>query len=91
MTKKETPISEFRALSQKDKLKLLRRDGVYVGKLKEGKAVHVLFQLYSFYAEVRYKEYRKQIDQIIVSDNMSVLKPYINQIKLDDLNNTESK
>ena len=89
MTKKETPISEFTALSEEEKLKLLRRDGVYIGKLKQNQSTHVLFQLYSFYVEVQYKVYRKQIYQIIVSDNMSILKSYIGQIKLEGLDNKE--
>ena len=45
----------------------------------------VLFQLYGFYVEVFYKQYRRQIDDTIATVNPDILQPYIDQINVRDL------
>lgn len=87
MTKKLIGVAEYNELEQEKQFDILHRDGVYVGKRKVGKQTIVLFQLYGFYVEVYYKQYRKQIDHIITSDNAEILHPYIDQIQVRDLGN----
>lgn len=92
MTKKQIAPADFAELLQEDQLELLRRDGVFVGKLKKDGQFIILLQLYSFYVEIYYKEYRKTISEIRISENMDVLQPYLDQIKIKDLNkNNDNK
>lgn len=86
MTKKLLGLAEFNELMEDQQFDLLHRDGVYVGKRKEGKQTIVLFQLYSFYIEVYYKQYRKQIDHIVTSDDANILHSYIDQVDVSELN-----
>jgi hypothetical protein len=85
MTKKAIGLAEFNELMENHKVDLLHRDGVYVGKRKTGNRTTVLFQLYGFYVEVFYKQYRKQIDKLVTTDNPSVLHHYIDQVKIKGL------
>lgn len=86
MTKKLLGLAEFNELIEGQQFDLLHRDGVYVGKRKEGKQTIVLFQLYSFYIEVYYKQYRKQIDHIVTTDDANILHSYLDQVNVRDLN-----
>jgi len=81
MTKKALSLAEFTILSQDLQFQILHRHGVYVGKRKFDGQTVVLFQLHGFYVEVFYKEYRKLIERIIVSDNTDILTPYLDQIQ----------
>jgi hypothetical protein len=86
MTKKLLGVKEFDKLEEALQFDLLHRDGVYVGKRKSGKQTVILFQLYGFYVEVYYKQYRKVIDHIVTSDETDILQPYLDQIQVRDLN-----
>jgi hypothetical protein len=86
MTKRLLGLAEFNELLESQQFDLLHRDGVYVGKRKEGKQTIVLFQLYSFYIEVYYKQYRKQIDHIVTTDDANILHFYIDQVNVRGLN-----
>lgn len=85
MTKRAPSLEEYNHLPEQERMQILHRDGVYVGKRKIGKQTVVLFQLYGFYIEVFYKQYRKQIDHTVASDSTDVLQPYINQIGVKGL------
>lgn len=85
MTKKVVGLAEYAELTQDQQFDLLHRDGVYVGKRKAGKQTVVLFQLYGFYVEVFYKQYRKHVERTIATDNPDILQPYIDQIDVRDL------
>lgn len=85
MTKKAIGLVEYTGLTQDQQFDILQRDGVYVGKRKSGKQTAVLFQLYGFYVEVFYKQYRKQVDRTIATDSTDILQPYIDQINVRDL------
>ncbi|HYO21831.1 MAG TPA: hypothetical protein VER36_05460 [Flavisolibacter sp.] len=86
MTKKAIGLTEYNELTEEQQLDLLHRDGVYVGKRKIGKQTLVLFQLYGFYVEVYYKQYRRQIERTLATDDVNILHPYIDQINVKDLN-----
>lgn len=89
MTKKAIGLKEYQQLADDQQLDILHRDGVYVGKRKEGKQTIVLFQLYGFYIEVYYKHYRRQIEKTIASDNPDILQPYIDQINIKGFDTKE--
>ena len=91
MTKKAIGQSDFELLSQEMQLDLLHRDGVFVGKRKLSEQTVVLFQLYSFYIEVHYKKYRKNIDHLNITSAIEVLQPYLDQINVRDLNKNRDK
>lgn len=85
MTKKAIGATEFNQLPEEMQFDMLHCDGVYVGKRKVNKQTVVMFQLYGFYVEVFYKQYRKKIDHIVTSDSTDILQPYITQIDVRDL------
>jgi hypothetical protein len=91
MTKKLPGLRDFLHLSATEQFKLLYRDGVHVGKrMVNGKTV-ILFQLYGFYVEVYYKEYRKVVDHIVTSETTDILQPYLDQIHVRDLKKGKDK
>lgn len=85
MTKKVMGLQEFNELAEQQQLELLHKDGVFVGKIRVDSKSIILFQLYTFYVEVHYMKYRKQIDKIITTGNPEILKAYINQVQVRDL------
>ena len=84
MTKKILGLHDFLHLPAKEQYNLLYADGVYVGKRKVGKQTVILFQLYSFYVEVFYKQYRKDIACFHTSEDTEILEPYLEQIKVNN-------
>lgn len=87
MTKKLIGLAEFNELTEVDQFDLLHRDGVYVGKRKLAGQTVVLFQLYGFYVEVYYQQYRKLVDHTVATDSAEILQPYIHQVNIRDLDN----
>lgn len=85
MTKKVLRLQDFLELPEEERLELLQSDSVHVGKRKVGKQTVILLQLYGFYVEVFYKEYRKVIARIETSDSTDILQPYLEQIHIRDL------
>ncbi|OJW82990.1 MAG: hypothetical protein BGO69_03685 [Bacteroidetes bacterium 46-16] len=85
MTKRFIELDEFKGLSLLEQLNILYKDGVHIGKRTvDGKAV-ILYQVNNFYAEVYYKVYRKDVAKLLLSDNVEVVQPYLDQIQVKDL------
>ena len=82
MTKKIIGFKEFNELSKKEQLEILRRDGAHVGKRRLNGQTILLFQLHSFYVEVHYKYYRKEIENIVITNNIDIVQPYLDQIQI---------
>lgn len=82
MTKKLIDASEFELLSEEKRLDILQKDGVYIGKREVEDQKVILYQLYTFYVEVYFEEYRKKVNKMIVSDKIEILQPYLDQIKV---------
>ena len=78
-------LEEFLCFRQSEQINLLYRDGVYVGKRKQGKFAVLLYQLDSFYSEVVYYNYRRHIYKIRCSDSTNILDPYLQQIAVTHL------
>jgi hypothetical protein len=77
-------VIDFENLSRTEQIDCLQQDGVHIGKrTQEGKVV-VLLQLNTFYVEVYYKKYRKKIERLKVTSSTSILKDYLDQVKLDN-------
>lgn len=91
MTKRALGLKEFTQLALEQQFDLLHVDGVYIGKRKLGKQTLVLFQLYSFYVEVHYRKYRKEIDHLVTSEDTAILQPYLEQIHVRDLKKDEGR
>lgn len=89
MTKKAIDFAQFNELPIENQLNLIQADGVHVGKRTINKQVVILYQLYGFYVEVYFKEYRKHIDHIITSAESGIIQPYLDQIHIRDLDNTK--
>ena len=85
MTKKIIGATEFEKLSEEKQLDILQKDGVHIGKREVGKEKVILYQLYAFYVEVYFEEYRKKINKMIISDKVDILQPYLDQIKVKDI------
>ncbi len=86
MTKKAIGLLEFDELLEEHQYDILHLDGVFIGKRKIANQTVVLFQLYSFYVEVYYTQYRKKIHHIVTSGNTDILQLYIDQVNVKGLN-----
>ena len=76
-------IEEFVKENDKEKMDLLQHEGAYIGKRIIGDRSAILFQLGSFYVEVIYRDYRKDIEEVNVSENLDLLKPYLDQVDVN--------
>jgi len=85
MTKRFIGLDEFKDLPLTSQLDLLQKDGVYIGKQAlDGQPV-ILYQINNFYVEVYYKEYRKDVAKLLVSDNIEMVHPYLGQVRVKGL------
>lgn len=91
MTKKALSRAEFNTLAQQEQLNILYRDGVHIGKRTVDDTIVILYQLYSFYVEVYFKEYRKEVSRMITSEDTDLLQSYLHQVRIRDLDNNKEK
>jgi len=89
MTKRFIDLEGFKNLTVEEQLNILHKDGVHVGKRMVADAPVILFQINNFYVEVHYKEYRKDVSKLLVSDNVDVVHPYLKQIHVKGLDNKD--
>lgn len=76
---------EFFHLPLKEQADLLYEDGIYLAKRKDDISSFVLYQMDSFYVEVKYKKYRKWIESIRCFHKIDLLAPYLEQIDVEEL------
>ena len=76
---------EFQILDITDQIRILYKQGVYIGKRKHGHLTILLYQVDSFYVEVVYRMYRRHIARIRCSASTSLLDPYLEQIDVEYL------
>ena len=67
----------FDALSREEQMDVLQKEGVYIGKLKEGEGTRLLYQYQSIYVEVCYEVYRKHIREVHCFVDTAILDRYI--------------
>jgi len=78
-------LFDFQLLPENEKIELLYKQGVYIGKRKEGTVTVLLYQLNSFYAEVFYKKYRCYVTKIHCFSSTAFLDPYLTEIDVESL------
>lgn len=78
-------IPQFQELSYDDKVDLLYKQGVYIGKQKEGCHTKVLYQLDSFYVEIYYTKYRRLISHLVCFNFNDMLNPYLSQVDVGEI------
>ncbi len=74
---------EFESLSEGEQIEVLYYDGVFIGKTNKLSRPCLLFQIDTFYVEVVYEEYRKNIKQINIFDKMELVDPYLKGISIE--------
>ena len=87
MTRKALSLTEFAGLPEEIQFEVLHKHGVYIGKRRMEDRVAMLFQLHGFYVELFYSQYRKNIEQVLTSDQTEILQPYLDQVQIRDLSN----
>ena len=73
---------EFAGWPLYKKLNKIRTDGVSVGKRCSSEKFILLYQLDSFYVEIYYSNYRMVVDEIVISKDIYILEPYLDQVQL---------
>lgn len=73
-------LYEFKILCDEERVDVLHKDGVYIGKRLDNSLVVVLYQLHTFYVEIVYRKYRHYIHSIRCSENTVLVEPYLDQI-----------
>lgn len=76
---------QYRLLNRSKQIDLLYKDGVYIGKRKEGNSIVVLYQLDSFYVKVFYQKYRCYVSQLYCFTSTILLNPYLDQVNVDNM------
>lgn len=69
--------SAFEALTREEQMSVLQKDGVYVGKLKDGEGTRLLYQYQAIYVEVKYEVHRKHIREVSCFSDTAILDQYI--------------
>lgn len=85
---KEIAVMEFykfRILDQNQQIDLIYKNGIYIGKLKEGSSTVVLYQLESYYIKIFYQKYRCYVSRIYCFTSTALLDPFIDQISVNDM------
>jgi hypothetical protein len=76
---------KFRMLNQNEQIDLLYKEGIYIGKLKEGSSIVVLYQLDSYYIKIFYQKYRWYVSRIYCFTSTTLLDPYLDQVSANDM------
>jgi hypothetical protein len=78
-------LLEFKIKNTRNQISILYKQGVYIGKRKQGNLTVLLYQVDSFYVEVVYRLYRRYIAKIRCSGSTKMLDPYLEQIDVEYL------
>lgn len=76
---------EFFHLPRARQMDVLYQEGIYLAKRKDAGFTLVLYQLDSYYVEVRYRKYRKVIESLRCFHKLDLLEPYLEQIDVEEL------
>lgn len=78
-------LLEFKLSDMCDKVSILYKHGVYIGKRREEHLTILLYQVDSFYVEIAYRLYRRYIARVRSSESTTLLDPYLEQIDVEHL------
>ena len=73
---------DFSKLRSSEQLDIVRNDGVYIGKRVFKNRKVILYQVHSFYVELYYRSYRKELSSILISEDLEILQPYLHQVEV---------
>ena len=76
---------KFRMLDKNEQIDLLYKEGIYIGKLKEGNSIVVLYQLDSFYVKIFYQKYRCYVNRLYCFTSTALLEPFLDQVNVNDM------
>ena len=78
-------VAEFELLTDPEKLDLLYQQGVYIGKCVKEARVVILLQLESFYVEIFYRKYRRNVHRIHAFTSPEGIDEYLERINIEYL------
>jgi hypothetical protein len=73
----------FEAMEHDKQMDTLQKEGVYVGKLKEGTGTRLLYQYQTVYVEVIYLVHRLQVAEVHCFTDTGVLDRYLSSPDFD--------
>ena len=76
---------DFSLLEENEQLDILFKDGVYIGKRKEGGRSILLYQLEGFYVEVYYLKHRSHAVKVKCFRSTLFLDPYLEDFPVNHL------
>ncbi len=80
-------LSEFILLNEEEKKLTVLHQGVLLAKRSSFDSMVFLFQLGSYYVEAYCNPENKAIEEYRMFDNINVLSPYLEAIRIDNLLN----
>ena len=80
-------LSDFILLNEEEKKLAVLHVGVLIGKRKDTSSVAFLFQVENFYVETFFNAHNKGIEEFRMFDQTTLLQPYLDHIRIDDLLN----
>lgn len=78
-------VGEFEGLSEMQQLDTLQKHGVYIGKSVKHEQTVLLMQLDSFYVELYYNEYRRDLQKIRTFSSPDEIDEYLKWINIKNL------
>ena len=78
-------LYEYKALDECEQHEAIWDNGVHIGERKEGEYLVILYQLFSFYVEVRYHMRDNVLKGLRSFSSTEQLKPYLDIIDLGNL------
>lgn len=78
-------LEEFETLTESQQLGLLYEQGVYIGKCMKEASVVILLQLESFYVEVFYRKYRRNIQRVHAFTSPEKIDDYLELIDIENI------
>ena len=85
VNKNDVTSLTFESLPYNSKTQLLYNEGIYIGKRALNGLTAVLYQVQSFYVEIFFMQYRRQVKCFHVSESTHILNPYLDQIEVNEL------
>lgn len=73
----QTMCETFLGWDTRTQMDVLHKEGVYIGKLKEGGVYRMLYQYQAIYVEVVYASYRKIVETVNCFTEPDVLDRYL--------------
>ena len=78
-------LYDFSVMCKEIQTRILYKDGVYIGKRKDGSNIIVLYQLAGFYVEISYSKYRCIIADLKCFTSTRKLAPFLQNINIEEL------